>query len=303
MRNCFIFFIILINASFSLIAQTTVSTPQQTPGSTDQNPAERNRSTRNSAAGRNFFPFKAKRNKDQERRLKPSAEDVAKYSEFLKQPKTGIFRLVNDLECESDVYVIRVDENCRNSIPGGSFYSFREKEHTTAYLADLRLKDGLMISDGILSQNILVRLGDFPLENLSVDTGGMQFLTNFVPEAQSSEATKQYIEIVRGIRTENHEYRKVLPSILNNTYAIRIIAYRGSVYRTFRGWLFDLLAGDNRVDLTIGFRVVRKDADGGITLLWKELDRKKSPKLKNEKKKKAPVRSAPFISNKQIAEN
>jgi hypothetical protein len=269
---------LFVAAVFSQTNQTPMPKPP------NAKPGERN-TTRESLQNRNFFPFKAKRSKDQEKRLKPNPEDLVKYAEFLKHSKTGIFRLVNDFDCESNVYVIKVDENCRNSIPGGSFYSFREKEYTTAYLADLRLKDGLIISDGILSQNILVRLGDVPLETLSVSSEGMRFLTEFVPEAQSGAATKQYIDIVKGIRAENHEYRKVLPSILNNTYAIRIIAYRGSVYRNFRGWLFDLLAGDNRVDMTIGFRIVRKDADGSITLLWRELERKKAPKLKNDKKK------------------
>ena len=275
--------------------------PQPVQGTSTQNPNER-RPGRDSSRGRNFFPFKAKRYKVQENRLKPNPEDVAKFAEFLKQSKTGIFRLVNDFGCESNVYVIKVDENCRNSIPGGSFYSFREKEYTTAYLSDLRLKDGLIITDGILSQNILVRLGDIPLENLSINSEGMKYLIDFVPEIQSSEATKQYIDIVKGVRKENHEYRKVLPSVENNTYAIRIIAYRGSVYRNFRGWFFDLLAGDNRVDLTIGFRIVRKDPDGSLTLLWKELERKKAPKLKNDKKKNTRPKPVTFVDNRSVGE-
>ena len=285
-----------------LFVSTVFSQTNQLPMPKPPNakPSERN-TTREALQNRNFFPFKAKRSKDQEKRLKPNQEDLVKYAEFLKHSKTGIFRLVNDFDCESNVYVIKVDENCRNSIPGGSFYSFREKEYTTAYLADLRLKDGLIISDGILSQNILVRLGDVPLETLSVGSEGMRFLTEFVPEAQSSAATKQYIDIVKGIRTENHEYRKVLPSILNNTYAIRIIAYRGSVYRNFRGWLFDLLAGDNRVDMTIGFRIIRKDADGSITLLWRELERKKAPKLKNDKKKDTNLNPKVFGPGRSMA--
>lgn len=285
---------------------TTLCFSQDLSGSanrtSNQNPYERE-TNRGTSQSRNFFPFKAKRTKDQEKRLKPDAEDVARFAGFLKQSKTGIFRLINDLGCESNVYVIRADENCRNSIPGGSFYSFREKEYTTIYLSDLRLKDGLLISDGILSQNILVRLGDVPLENLSIVSEGMRYLTEFVPEVTSSRATKQYIEIVKGVRADKYEYRKVIPAILDNTYAIRIIAYHGNVYRNFRGWFFDLISGDNRTDLIIGFRIIRKEHDGDITILWKELNRQKSPKLKNDKNKELRVRPPVYTSNRTIGVN
>ncbi len=279
----------------SLFSQTAQRMPK---------PSEQNSNTERSAPrSRSFFPFKARRTKDQEKKLRPSAEDLAKFAEFLRQPKTGIFRLVNDLDCESNVYVIRVDEACKNAIPGGSFYSFRERGYTTAYLSDLRFKEGIFVSDGVLSQNILVKLGDVPLENLSLDGEGVKYLNEFVPETLSSEATRQFIQIVKGVKEGKYEYRKALPAHENTTYAIRVIAYRGSIYRSFRGWIFNLLDGDERVDLIIGFRIVRKDSDGSLTLLWKELNRKKSPKLEYEKKKKTNIAPAPFVSNKSMAEN
>jgi hypothetical protein len=299
--------LVLINLGlvfpFSGLAQNPVSAPPPSSlNQIEQNPAERGRSGENSnSVHRNFFPFKAKRTKDQEKRLLPNPADLAKYSDFLHQPKTGIFRLMNDAGCESNVYVIRVDEPCKSAIPGGSFYSFREKDYTTAYLSDLRFKDGILVSDGILSQNILVRLGDVSLENLSLESEGIKYLTEFVPEKLSSEATKQYIQIVKGVKANRHEYRKALPAHENMTYAIRVIAYRGSIYRNFRGWIYNLLDGDKRIDIIVGFRVIRKEADGSVTLLWKELDRKKSPKLERDKKKKENVKPLPNISNREVA--
>lgn len=263
---------------------------------------QRSESPSPSSRNSTFFPFKVKRTKDQENRLKPNSEDLIKYADFLKQPKTGIIRLISDLGCESNVYVIRVDEACSNTIPGGSYYSFREKEYTTAYLADIRFKQGLLISDGVLSQNILVKLGDISLEDISLESEGIKYLTEFIPEKINTTATKQFMEIVKGVRVRNHEYRKVIPAFEHTSYAIRIVAYRGSIYRNFRGWFFDLLAGDKRVDMILAFRVVRKDSDGSITLLWKELDRKKAPKIEYEKKKKNAPQSAPYISNKTVAE-
>ena len=239
---------------------------------------------------RNLSPYKPKHNKTQKLRLSPNIEDESQYANFLKDKKTGIFRLMNDADCEANLYVIRVDGECSEFIEGSSNYSFREKEYTTAYLSDIRYKDGLLITDGIFSQNILVRLGDVPIEDLSLESEGMKFLVDFVPETLNTEATRQYVEIVRGVRFNRYEYRKVYPALVNNTYAMRIIAYRGSLYRRFRGWVYDLLAGDDRLDLIVALRVIRRDKDGTISIVWKELARKKSPKIKYDRKKKTDKR-------------
>ena len=86
----------------SVFSQTPESLLPKTPNPSPVNQDQPNQDRRtqygrrpdnqNSTAGtRNFFPFKAQRTKDQEKRLKPNPEDVTKYADFLKQPKTGIF--------------------------------------------------------------------------------------------------------------------------------------------------------------------------------------------------------------------
>lgn len=302
MGKSFVLIVIVFLLNSSGFSQMSLNSPPKLPKPAEQNSNERN-PNRERSRNFNFFPFKAKRTKDQDKKLRPSAEDLAKYAEFLKQSRTGIFRLMNDVGCDSNVYVIHVDNNCQNAIPGSSFYSFREREYTSAYLSDIRFKDGLLITDGLLSQNILVRLGNVPLEDLSTTSEGMKFLVDFVPEIVNTKATRQYIEIVKGIKADRYEYRKVLPASENMTYAMRIIAYRGSFYRSFRGWIFDLISGDDRFDLIVGFRVVRKDEDGSVTILWKELERKKSPKLKYDKNKDNNTKPKIFISDRTVAGN
>jgi hypothetical protein len=223
--------------------------------------------------------LRSKPNKEQKKRLQPSAQDLLRHGEFLRQPRTGIFRLMPDLGCAENVNIIRADAVCLDYVPESSYYSFREKEHTVEILSDIRLKNGFLISDGILAQGILVRLGDVELEEITPASEGVAFLSNFSPHEQGWEAQKQYVQMLRGVKVGEYEYKKALPLVENATYALRVVAYKGNIYRSFRGFRFDVLAGDKRVDLMLAFRVIRKEADGAATLLWKEIERREAPRI------------------------
>ena len=233
---------------------------------------------------RKALPFKQKLTSEQKKRLLP--EDIAKYTSFLQQPKTGLIKLFPDIGCEENANIIRADKQCLNWIPNSAFYSFREREHTTEYLADIRLEKDFFISDGILSQGILVALGKIPIENITLDSAGMNFLVNYQPEQKNQDAFNQFVQITKGVRSDDFFYKNALPAEVDTTYALRVIAYRGSFLQTFRRFRFNMLDGDERADLTLAFRVVRKSEDGSISLLWKELQRKDAPKLLYEKRKK-----------------
>lgn len=231
------------------------------------------------------FILRTKPNREQKRRLQPNQQDLIKYAGFLEQPQTGIFRLMPDVGCTENVNVIRADATCLNYVPESSYYSFREKEHTIEMLADIRLRNGFLISDGILSQGIMVHLGDVELEKLSPSAEGLEFLSNFAPHTQGIEAQKQYLQMMRGVKIGKFEYKKAHPLIENTTYALRVVAYRGNVFRSFRGYRFDVLDGDKRIDLTLAFRIIRKDSDGSVTLLWKEIGRRDAPRLQFPRRK------------------
>lgn len=232
------------------------------------------------------FPIRQRPTKEQKKLLQPNPQDLQRYQSFLEQEKTGIFRLLPDLGCYENVNIIKADETCLNYIPDSSYYSFREREHTLEVLSDIRLKNGYLITDGILAQGILVNLGDAALEKITPESEGLAFLRSFVPQPSSVEAKNQYFQIINGIKAGNHEYRKSLPADKDTTYALRVVAYRGNIFRRFRGFVFDLLQGDKRIDLTIVFRVIRKEQDGSLTLVWKELERKDAPRIKFPKKQK-----------------
>lgn len=234
---------------------------------------------------RNLFPVRKKPNGRQKKKLQPVSADLIKYEEFLSQPKTGIFRLFPDLGCEENPNVVKADKKCLEAIPESSFYSFREKEHTAEYLSDIRLKNNHFITDGILTTGFLVRLGDVELEKISLSTEALTFMQSYSAQADGVEAQKQFLQLARGIKSGNFLYRKTFPVAENTTYALRVVAFRGSIYRTYRGYSYNLLGGDKRIDMTVAFRVVGKNEDGSITLLWKELDRRDAPKFQIPKRK------------------
>ena len=203
--------------------------------------------------------------------LEPNPEDLAKYKDFLEQPKTGMFRLFPDFECEIK-NVIRADGDCENFIPGGWVYSFRLKTRNAGFLSDIRFSGEDLITDGFLAQGILVPLGDIGLETISLNSEGMKFLNDYKPAVQSREAKKQFTQIANVFAFDGFRYAKRVRAIANINYAMRVIAYRNDNV----GGLIDF---DKRMDLTVVFRIVRKDENGGITILWKELKRQDAPKL------------------------
>lgn len=232
------------------------------------------------AARRGALSFRKKISREQKKLLQPNEADLIRYAAFLKNPNTGLIKLFPDIGCEDNANIVRADANCLRSIPMSAFYSFREEEYTAAFLSDIRLKNDVLVTDGLLTQGILVALGDIALENVSLASSGLRFLTEFKPANRSEEALKQAKELIKGIKSDDYLYRRSQPALENTTYALRVTAYRGSFIQTFRGITLDMLAGDERVDITIAFRVLRKDEEtGNFTLLWKELLRKDAPKV------------------------
>jgi hypothetical protein len=81
------------------------------------------------------------------------------------------------------------------------------------------------------------------------------------------------------------------------TYALRVVAYQtkdkyisrfSKKNKEFTAVddKFFALKYDKRNDYIFAFRVIRIREDGGITILWKELSKQKSPKIVFEKEEK-----------------
>jgi hypothetical protein len=232
--------------------------------------------------------------KPNERELKTVAvesEIIEKYKTFLSKNNTGIFRLMPDFGCNENKNVVVIKEECQKySMPGGgSSFSFRRNTYRLRRLADLAFKDNIFFSGGKYTQGIIGVMGDVDLEKISINSVGIKQLSEFVPAAEYSAIEKQFKKIEQGLIVSGVLFSNKLKSKENITYVLRSIAYRGKSYQAIADRLvYDEFEFDKRFDILVAFRVLKKEKDGGLIILWKELERKESPKIefpKEETKK------------------
>ena len=227
-------------------------------------------------------------NKEDLKRIKalltPDRADVERYREFLKQDDTGIFRLFPDFDCVSK-RTISVSGNCANQVYRGSIFTFRGRSR----FSDLRYNNGRLAGSGFFSHEILVDLGDVPIDDLKLDSRGVEFLNAYAPSNEFSEANKQFREIASGIDFDGMTFSRSVVPHADRTYAVRIVAFDNGNSIQTRLWgrerpeplirPFHALLWDKRVDIIVVFRVIRLEEDGNITIIWKQLSRKKAPEI------------------------
>lgn len=231
------------------------------------------------------FTWPPKLTREQQARLAPREEEMERHRAFLQIPSTGIFRLRPDTGCFRNPAVLRADEKCAVAIPGSSHYSFRRKRYMPEALSDIRLNNGFLVSDGALAQSIMVNLGDIPVEKVGFETPGVGFIRAYSPSDDIETLQRDFVRFFNGVKNGEFDYRVALPAEVDSTYVLRVVALRGSIYRQARGFRYDVLADDRRVDVLIVFRVVHRDDDGTLTLIFREIERKKSPRIRRTGRK------------------
>jgi hypothetical protein len=214
---------------------------------------------------------------EHKRRLFPAAEEKVRFATFLRQPHSGLARLLPQSDCQSDSRVLNVGNACLEAIPpvpgGGSFYSFVSGNHEAARLADVWLKDG-MFRVGVAGDalGVLTALGDVPLESVTLQTAEAAYLAQFSPPATVADAQRQHAQSKAGFLVQGRAYGSAAQARADTTYVLRSIMYSsdGSIDKRRKP-----------TDVLVSFRVVGRAEDGSVTLLWRELLRRKAPKLKN----------------------
>jgi len=219
--------------------------------------------------------------KEELKKVSPDKDLIEKYRELLKDSRAGLTTLVADAGCAENTNVVSAEKECiKYSMPGGgSSFSFRVRNYRIARLADITFTRDSFQATGALLHGIFVNLGDVKVDRVSINTKGMRVLRQFRPTSSFRNAKKTDEVLSRGFVHKGFVYRRALYIKENTTFALRSIAYRGTLYRAIGGATYNELDFDKRRDVIVVFRIVRVDKEGRITILWKELQNQKSPKL------------------------
>ncbi|HLM55914.1 MAG TPA: hypothetical protein VK422_07255 [Pyrinomonadaceae bacterium] len=183
--------------------------------------------------------------------LAPAREDYEAHAEFLSQPETGLARL---LPREKWIYKLSTSGD-------GAYYSFGRKSHEYGQGTDIGFEQGqLQVGFAGADFGFITNLGDVPLANITTETEGVKYLAAFNPPSNEPEARAEQRRTGAGFEVDGQRYARRVPAAVNNTYVLRSVSYSAS-------------------DTLVAVRLLRKDADGSVVLLWKVMKTFPKPKL------------------------
>jgi len=213
------------------------------------------------------LPPERKMTTEHKQRLYPSEAERASFAALLREDGTGLARLLPFTGCVVDPRIVSVAGSCADQIPpvwgGGSFYSFRSGKHHLAPYSDIGLRDDLF-NVGFMKHTVglITALGDVPLDSVMLQSNAVRPFIKFVP-AQTLDATEQDFKRSRAwLEVPQHAYGPTAPVRENTTYVLRSIAFEPNRSKP--------------TDVLVAFRVTRKDADGAVTVVWKQLQKPKN---------------------------
>ncbi|MBS1807803.1 MAG: hypothetical protein JST84_06405 [Acidobacteria bacterium] len=195
------------------------------------------------------------------KRLEPAAEDRQMYAAFLRQPDTGLFKLLS-AENSGTVSVKDVAHTPLPLFGGGTYYSFTKRKHDLNDWAEIRLREGVLEAGfSNLTMGFVTMLGDVPLDALNLTSPGVSHLDAFVPAGNYDEANEQYRQSAAGFTLAGFIYKSSQPVMANQSYVLRSVRF-------------------GVTDQLVVLRVIRQQSDGTLTILWKRLKTAKAPVLK-----------------------
>jgi len=170
-------------------------------------------------------------------------EDRVTYAKFLEQPDTGLIRLLPREKYDGKLEIRG----------GGAYYSFQRLTQAYGYGSDITLNEG-KFSTGFAGSPLgfYVMLEDVPLESLTLDHPAAKFMAEYKTPRTQDTYNAERQRASQGIQEGEFVFKTSMPANAGMTYLLRSIDYDNS-------------------DLLVAFRVLRKDADGSVVLLWKKL--------------------------------
>jgi hypothetical protein len=196
--------------------------------------------------------------------LMPNADDRKAHAAFLEQEGTGLFKIIPN--GKATIISVSTGKAQTARLPllgGGAYYSFSKRCHDMDEWADIFLQEGLL-KVGITGESLslMTILSDIALNDVTLETPGIDYLKTFIPPIEYSKALTQYQKSATGFTANHLLHKSTLPASVNATYVLRSIKYR-------------------RADILLAFRILRQDEDGSLHILWKLLHKYPTPKLKD----------------------
>lgn len=203
--------------------------------------------------------------KAQKQKLYPSATEKAAFASLLREDGTGITRLLPF--CDVDPRVVDVRGSCADGLPRipgrGAFYSFKTENHEAKSYSDLWLNNNeFRVGFAENAVGTMTTLGDVPLEELTLQSSAVAPLLLLAPAKTLGEMVKIYEQSRTVLASGHHAFGTTSAAQPNTTYVLRSTAYKPN--------------GRKSTDAIVAFRVTRQDADGSVTIVWKELRAPKS---------------------------
>ncbi|MCI0336180.1 MAG: hypothetical protein L0226_01270 [Acidobacteria bacterium] len=184
--------------------------------------------------------------------LEVSGEDKDKYSEFLRQPDTGLIRLLP-----------RERYDAKRKLPingGGAYYSFALLKHESGRGYDISLEQNYF-SVGFAGYDFgfIVTLENLHLEELTLEHPVARSMAEYNPPIKEHEIRAEYRKTWEGLKVGEMTAKKRVQVNPSNTYLLRSFNF-------------------DETDVLVAFRIVRQDQDGSVILLWKMLKKFPAPK-------------------------
>jgi len=196
----------------------------------------------------------------EEQFLAVSDSDRIAFVELLKQPNTGMIRLLPREIFDSEVY--KKQSKTITMRGGGAYYSFVKKTHEYGYGSDIELDhDYLSVGFAGYDYGMLLKLNlnEVPLENLTAEHVEAATLINYEVPVNEPEIRKEQMRFGQGVVMNGFVITRRVPVEIGASYLLRSIDYETS-------------------DVLVAIKVVRKDTDGSVIIAWKLLQNLPTPK-------------------------
>lgn len=210
--------------------------------------------------------------KESSSRAKIEEQDRKAIAELYKIPGTNVFKLLKLPDCKGPFKNEAETQKCyfeNYSIAHlANSFSFRAKRHDVRPLGDLTLrKDGFFSTPGF-AVSFIASLGDVSIADLGLESEGVGYVAGFEPGDSVDKAVGQIVLFDSGLKDGKYTYSRGVRILKDITYVLRSVGYK----------VIKAPAGPAE-DVIVAFRVVRIDDNGDVTVIWKELQRSKGPKL------------------------